>query len=244
MVTKKLFLGLSLMTLLLGCTTVKTYKANTKPGAAKPEDHPIYVYNEKVPVPRPYEIIGTMTIGDTPFTVFGGSFEGELETLRKQARKRGADGLQITQVESPDFLHAKYRVTANFVRFTNTWESLPFSEADFRNYLTTQKEKLDPIEGFWQINDGVGSRVGIVRDNTRAGRDFFGFILATGNPSWKVGDKKIELASGERPGVYRGAYYFDDYRRKTVAFPLLGAQTNLFILQMPADETPILFKKE
>ena len=168
MVTKKLLLGLSLVTLLLGCTTVKSYVANTKPGAAKPADHPIYVYNEKAPVPRPYEIIGTMSISDTPLTVFGGSFEGELDTLRKQARKRGADGLQITQVDSPDFFHAKYRVTANFVRFTNTWESLPFSESEFRNYLTAQKEKLDPIEGFWQINDGAGSRVGMRPGSVKA----------------------------------------------------------------------------
>lgn len=244
MVTKKSFLGLLLVTLSLGCTTVKTYVPKAEPGAAKPTDYPIYVYNEKIAVPRPYEIIGTMNISDTPLTVFGGSFEGELDTLRQQARKRGADGLQITAVEPPDFFHAKYRVTANFVRFTNTWESLPFSEAEFRGYLTAQKEQLDPIEGCWQINDAAGSRVGIVRDNTRPGREFFGFVLASGNPTWKPGDKKIELATGERPGVYRGAYYFDDYRRKTVAFPLLGAQTNLFILQMPADETPVLFTKE
>lgn len=241
---KKSILGLWFVTMLLGCTTVKTYVANTEPGSPRAADYPIYVYNEKVPVPRPYEIIGTMRITDTPLTVFGGSFEGELDTLRQQARKRGADGLQITQVEPPDFFHAKYRVTGNFIRFTNMWESLPMAESDMRAYLTETQSQLDPIEGIWRVNDAARSRVGIVRDHTRPGRDFFGFLLATGNPSWKPGDKKIELARGERPGVYRGAYYFDDYRRKTVAFNLLGAQTNLFILQMPSDETPILFTKE
>ncbi|MGC3960188.1 MAG: hypothetical protein QM813_20365 [Verrucomicrobiota bacterium] len=244
MVTKQSFLGLSFVVLLLGCTTVKTYVSKNEPGAAKPAQYPIYVYNEKVPVPRPYEIIGTMTISDTPLTVFGGSFEGELDTLRQQARKRGADGLQIMSVEPPDFMHAKYRITANFVRFTNTWEMALFSEADLRSYLTAQKEHLDPIEGFWQINDAAGSRVGIVRDSSRSGREFLGFLVVSGNPTWRPGDKKIELARGERAGVYRCAYYFDDYRRKTIAFPLLGAQTNLFILQMPADETPVLFTKE
>lgn len=241
---KKSILGLLFVPLLLGCTTMKTYVSNTAPGSPRAADYPIYVYNEKIPVPRPYEVIGTMNISDTPFTVFGGSLEGEVDTLRKQARKRGADGLQITQVEPPDFFHAKYRVTGNFIRFTNTWETHPWSEAELQTYLTSEAGKLDVIEGIWRVNDAARSRVGIVRDNTRPGRDFFGFLLATGNPSWKLGAKKIELAGGERPGIYRGAYYFDDYRRKTVAFNLLGAQTNLFILQMPSDETPILFTKE
>ena len=241
---KRSFLGVTLVTLLFGCTTVKTYVSNAKPGAARPADYPIYVYNEKSPVPRPYEIIGTMTISDTPFTVFGGTLEGEVDTLRQQARKRGADGLQITQVEPPDFFHAKYRMTGNFIRFTNLWESLPMTETELQTYLTAQQATLDPIEGIWQVNDASRSRVGIVRSNARRGRDFFGFILATDNPSWAPGDKKIEFASGERPGVYRGAYYFDDYRRKTVAVTLVGTQTNHFLLQMPNDEPPVVFMKE
>lgn len=244
MIMKNLFSVLLLAALLAGCTTVKSYVSQADPGPAKGKDYPIYLYNEKTAVPRPYEVIGTMSIRDTPFTMFGGSLEGELQTLRENARKKGADALKLTSVEQPDFLHAKYRITAEFLRFTNTWENLALSEEEFRAYLRDPVEPLDPIEGIWRINDAVHSRVGIIRNNLRPGRDFVAFILNTTNPTWKTGDKKLELASGERPGVYRGAYCFDDYRRKVIAFTLMGARTNVFILPMPNDEPPIIFSKE
>lgn len=244
MLTKNLLLILTLVGLVAGCTTVKTYVPLAEPGPAKPKDYPIYVFNEKKPVSRPYEVIGTMSIRDTPFTLFGGSLEAEMQTLRENARKRGADAVRLTSVEQPDFLHAKYRVTGDFLRFTNTWENLALAEPEFRNYLHAPTEPLDPIEGIWSVNDAVGTRVGIIRNNVRPGRDFVAFILNTGNPTWQPGDKKVELASGERPGVYRGVYYFDDYRRKSIAFTLMGARTNVFILPMPDDNPPIIFAKE
>ena len=247
MATKNPLLILTLVTLaglIAGCTTVKTYVPLAESGPAKAKDYPIYLYNEKAAVPRPYEVIGTMSIRDTPFTMFGGSFEGELKTLRQNARLRGADALKLTAVEQPDFLHAKYRVTADFLRFTNGWENIALSEEAFRTYLNAPPEPLDPIEGIWSVNDAMRSRVGIIRNNVRAGRDFVGFILKNDNPTWQPGDRKLELASGERPGVYRGTYYFDDYRRKVVAFALMGPRTNIFILPMPNDDPPIIFSKE
>lgn len=244
MATKKIFLILLLAGLGTSCTTVKSYTPQAEPGPAKPKDYPIYVFNEKKPVSRPYEVIGTMSIRDTPFTVFGGSLEAEMQTLRETARKKGADAVRLTSVEQPDFLHAKYRMTGDLIRFTNVWENLDLSEAEFRAYLQTPPEPLNPIEGIWLVNDAVGSRVGIIRNNVRPGRDFVAFILNTGNPTWHHGDKKVELASGERPGVYRGVYYFDDYRRKSIAFTLMGARTNVFILPMPDDNPPIIFTKE
>jgi hypothetical protein len=244
MATKNLFLLLFLAGLPVGCTTVKSYVPQTEPGPAKPADYPIYIYNEKTAVPRPAAVIGTMSIRDTPFTMFGGSLESELQTLQENARRRGADALKLTAVEQPDFLHAKYRVTADFLRFTNAWENLALLEQEFRTYLDTPTEPLDPIEGIWVVNDKLRSRVGIIRNNVRPGRDFIAFILNTSNPTWQPGDKKLELASGERPGVYRGLYCFDDYRRKAVAFTLMGARTNVFILPMPNDDPPIIFSKE
>jgi hypothetical protein len=229
---------------LAGCTTVTSYTSKSEAGPARAADYPIYVYPEKLDVPRPYEVIGTMSIRDTPLTLFGGSFEGELQTLRERARRQGADALKLTSVEPPDFLHAKYRVEADFLRFTNAWEKVALSETELLTYFRTNQSALDTLEGIWQGNDAMRSRVGIVRNNSRPGRDFIAFILNTSNPTWQRGDKKLELASGERPGVYRGVYYFDDYRRKAVAFTLLGAQTNVFILPMPDENPPVIFAKE
>lgn len=243
MAMKNILLLLSL-TVFAGCTVVKSYTPKAEPGPARAEDYPIYVYPEKVGVPRPYEVIGTMSIRDTPFTVFGGSFEGELDTLRKHARKQGADALKLTSVEQPDFLHAKYRMEANFLRFTNAWENIALSEEAFRAYLRANQQTLDPIEGIWLANDAMQSRVGIIRNNSWAGRDFVAFILRSANLSWRPGDKKLDIASGERPGVYRGIYYQDDYRRQGVAFTLRGAQTNMFAFPLSDDGFPSIFTRE
>jgi len=244
MADKNFFRFALLAVLLVGCTTVKNYDSKAAPGPAKPKDYPIYVYNEKAPVPRPYEVIGKMSIRDTAFTMFGGSLEGEVQTLREAARSKGADALLLTRVEPPDFLHAKYRVEASFLRFTNGWETITISDDELRAYFRDNEAALNPIEGIWQSNDATQSRVAIMQNNTWAGRDFIAIMLSSANPTWQRGDKKLDLAKGERPGVYRGNYYFDDYRRKGVAFTLMMARTNLFILPMADDSPPVIFSKE
>lgn len=244
MVMKNLFLLLFLSGALAGCGTVKNYDAKLEAGPAKAADYPIYLYPEKIPVPRPYEVVGTMTVRDTPLTVFGGSFEGEVDALRKRARKVGADAIRLTSVQQPDFLHAKYRVEANLIRFTNIWESVALTEGELRAYFHTNAAMLDPIEGIWLANDVMQCRVGIMKNNSRAGRDFIAFILNTANQTWQHGDKKLDLTSGERAGVYRGAYYLEDYRRLGVAFTLQGSRTNQFGFQLSEDGFPTVFSKE
>lgn len=235
---------LLLAALLAGCTTVTRYEARTSAGPARAADYPVYLYPKEMRVPRPHEIIGTMTIRDTPFTVFGGSFESEVAQLRKRARKVGADAVHLTSVEKPDFLHAKYRMDANLIRFTDQWENVSLTEEEFRTYLNTPGQPPDPVEGIWQSSDAMQSRIGIIRDDTKVGRHFIGFILSTQNPTWQRGDKKLELARGERAGVYRGFYFLDDYRRKGVALSLTGSRGNVFVIPMSDDEMPLIFSKE
>lgn len=243
MVIKYLSLALSLAAL-TGCTVMKSYTPKAEAGPARAKDYPIYVYPEKIGVPRPYEVIGTMSIRDTPFTVIGGSFEGEMDILRDNARKRGADALKLTSVEQPDFLHAKYRITADFLRFTNVWENVALSDDEVQSYFQNPPQPLDPIEGVWVANDAMQSRVAILRNNAHPRRDFIAILLNTRNPSWQRGDVKLELASRERPGVYRGVYYQDDYRRQGVAFTLRGAQTNVFMFPSSDDGFPSIFTKQ
>src|SRR5882672_4550545 len=95
--------------LITGCSTVTKYDSKTTAGPAKPADYPICVYAEGARVPRPSEIIGTMHVGDTPFTVFGGSLEGVMKTLRQNAREKGADAFQLTTLRSPEFQTPNYR---------------------------------------------------------------------------------------------------------------------------------------
>jgi hypothetical protein len=230
--------------LLAGCTTTVKYQAKTVAGPAKPPDYPIYIYTEKMDLPRPCEIIGTMHVGDTPFTVFGGSLEGVLNTLRQSARQKGADAVQLTSVRSPEFQTAHYRADANFLRFTEPWESVSFPEEDLRAYFRTNGATLDSVEGIWFGNDPVRTRIGIVKNKSKRGRDFVAFILNTKNPSWQRGDKKLDIARGERPGVYRAEYYQEDYQGIKVAFPLQVPPRNKFVIQTSEDNLPLLFTRE
>jgi len=245
MMFMKNFLALAFLAgAVMGCTTVKSYTAKTEAGPARPGDYPIHLYPVEIPVPRPHKVIGVMSIRDTPFTLFGGSFEGEVAQLRAKAGQVGADAVKLTAVEAPDFLHAKYRVEAELVRFTDAWERVELTEEDFRLYLANHQGGLDPIEGIWAANDPMQTRVAVVRNATRPGRDFVAFVLSTRNASWLLGYKKFELASGERAGVYRGYFYFEDFRRKGVAFSLKGSAANLFIVPMADDNPPVIFAKE
>lgn len=228
----------------VGCTTVKNYESKIAPGAAHPADYPIHLYPKEVAVPRAHEVIGVMSIRDTPLTLFGGSFEGEIAQLRKQAVRVGADAVKLTAVEQPDFLHAKYRVTAELIRFTDSWEQVEITEAEFRAQLSARRTQLDPIEGIWAANDPMQTRLGVLRSDTKPGRAFIAVVVSTRNVNWPVGYKKLELASGERAGIYRGYYYFEDFRRKAVALSLKGALGNLFFIPMSDDEPPLIFTKE
>ena len=136
-------------------------------------------------MPRPFEVIGTMHVGDTPFTVMGGSLESVMNKLMNNARKKGADALQITKLKEPGFLSPHHGADANFLRFTNTWESLSFSESELTNHFKTNAARLDPIEGIWQARDQLQRRVVILKNNSQAGREFIAVILDTRNPSWK-----------------------------------------------------------
>ena len=232
------------MFMLTGCTTVTKYESKSTAGPAKPENYPIYIYTELMKVPRSFEIIGTMHVGDTPFTVMGGSLEGVVKKLRANARKKGADAVQLMSVKQPGFTSANYGADANFLRFTDAWESVALPEDEVLAYLRTNGQNLDPIEGIWLGNDPAQSRITIVKNSSKPGRDFVAFILSTRNPTWQRGDRKMDLVHGERQGVYRGDYYFDDYHGKNVAFIFRGPPANRFVIQMPEGSAPIIFTRE
>jgi len=243
MIMKHFARCLLLGVLLAGCTTTTRYEAKAPNGPAKPAEYPIYVYEEHTAVPRPYEVIGWMRVGDTPFTVMGGSLESVVNKLMQNAREKGADALQILSVESPDFTTAHFRAEANLIRFTNVWESLPTSTETFQTYFQTNAKSLDPIEGIWHAGDRVQSRVAIVKNHSKPGRDFIAVILNTRNLSWQRGDKKADIRRGERPGVYRGSYYRDDYSEVKVAITMRLPATNRFTVHIDEKE-PVIFVRE
>ena len=84
--------------LLTGCSTVTTYKPKTAAGPAKPPGYPILVYTEEMTVPRPCEVIGTVSVGSGHFTMWGGSPENEMLKVTQTAREKGADAVRMKSV--------------------------------------------------------------------------------------------------------------------------------------------------
>ncbi len=240
---KKLILLFSVAGL-VGCSTTAKYEAKLPGGPAKPEEYPIYIYTQDMKLPRSFEVMGTMKVSDTPFTVTGGALEDVLKKLRQKAREQGADALQMRKIREPGFVSANYGAEADFLRFTDTWESIPATEEQIRAYFQTNAAALDPIEGIWMGNDPMQSRLAIVKNTSKPKREFVAIILSSRNKSWQPGDKKLDLARGERPGVYRGVYHLEDYRPWQVAFALRGTPANRFFLQMPDEATPVFYSRE
>jgi hypothetical protein len=238
---KHLISGLLALLLLAGCTTTTSYKSKASASPPKPDDYPIYVYTEDMIVPRPSEVIGTMHVGDTPFTVMGGSIESVMNKLMNNARKQGADALQVTSIKKPGFVSPNHRVDANFLRFTDTWESISLSEMELKHYFKTNAQKLDPIEGIWRAS-GVQIRTAILKNNSRPGRDFIAVLLEAQNPTWKPGDKKADLRR-ERPGVYRGGFYREDYQEKRIMIKMQLPSANQLAVSFDGTD-PLVFVRE
>jgi hypothetical protein len=220
--------------LLTGCSTTVTYQARLPAGPAKPPGYPIRVYTGNMIVPRPCVVIGTVAVGGGHFTMRGGSAEAETEKIIKTAWEKGADAVQVRSVEEPGYTSGNYRMVANLLRYADVWETIPITREAFANYLDTHRQNLDPIEGVWDGTGTVPHRIGIMRDNSRPGRDFVGFILNTPDPTWHEGFKKIDIRRGKQPGSYIMDYYLDDFSEKEITV-ILG-QNVAFTLNMPISD--------
>ncbi len=220
--------------LLTGCSTTVTYQAHLPAGPAKPEGYPIPVYTENMMVPRACVMIGTVSVGGGHFTMRSGSAEEETQKIIKTAWEKGADAVQVRSVEEPGYTSGNYRMVADLLRYTDAWETVAISRQGFANYLDTHGQSLDPIEGVWDGAGTVPHRIGIMRDNSKPGRDFVGFILNTANPTWHEGYKKIDIKRGVQPGSYVMDYYLEDFNEKEITV-ILG-QNVVFTLNMPISD--------
>jgi hypothetical protein len=236
-----LALLLPLLLLLASCSTTKTYKPGEVTAPAKPPDYPIPLYTEDQRIPRPCQLIGVFSIGDTQLTMFGGSMKGVMMTLMETAHKKGADVVELTSIRPPDFTSANYRLEAKLLRYADTWEKVNLSEKDFLTYLQQHRQTLDPIEGIW--SDGSPDRIGIIRDHSKPGRDFIGFKLDAGLPSWHPGDKKIDVARDSRPGEYSIKYYRDDFELTKTSVRLDHNLEFNFIIRKGEEASEVIFTK-
>jgi len=238
---KKLAPVLFLIMLLAGCGTAKTYKPNLAAQPPKPAGYPIPVYDPDVRIPRPCELIGQLAIGDSGFTVSGGSLNGVMKTLTDTAHEKGADVIQVTSMEKPGFTSANYGIEANLLRYADQWETVSLSEKEFIAYLRQHQSALDPIEGVW--SDGSTELTGIIRDNSRKGRDFIAFTLRPRLPSWRPGYKKMDIAPAARPGAYNIKFYREDFAEADTSVLLDHNSSFKFIIRAGDGAYPVAYVK-
>lgn len=229
------------LVLLAGCSTTKTYREDAAAGPATPPDYPIPVYSTDTRIPRPSQLIGELSVGDTPFTIFGGSLQGEMDTIMDTAHAKGADVVQIVHIKKPDFESAHYRIEANLLRYTDKWETVHLSEHAFLEYLRQNQAVLDPIEGLWSY--GAAEEIGIMKDKAKPGRDFIAFSLNPPAKSWRPGYKRADIAHTDRPDGYSIRYYRSDFNAASTTFLLRQGRTFSFIINAYGDATEVTMFK-
>jgi hypothetical protein len=186
-------------------------------------------------------LIGQITIGDTGFTMFGGSAQDVMKTLMDIAHEKGADVIQVTDMEKPGFTSANYGVQANLLRYADNWETLAISEKDFLDYLQQHQPTLDPIEGVW--TDGSPELIGIIKNNSKPGQDFIAFTLNPQLPSWQKGYKKIDIARAAQPGAYRIRFYREDFGEADTTVTLDHNRSFTFIIRAVDGAYPVTYGK-
>ncbi|HEY4416818.1 MAG TPA: membrane lipoprotein lipid attachment site-containing protein, partial [Verrucomicrobiae bacterium] len=206
---KKIILFTTLAALLAGCTTTSYKPDNAAPGISTAKDYPIPVYTEDEDVPRPCKVIGTIIIGHTMFTMFGGSIDKEMEQVMQLAHEKGADVVKEVSIQKPGFDTANFGVKANLLRYADDWETVNQTEKNFSDYLRQHQATLDPIEGIWSC--GWPNRIGIVRDASKPGRDFIAFTLGSDSSAWRLGYKRMDIARATAPDTYNLRYYHNDF---------------------------------
>lgn len=203
-------------------------------GPAKPANYPIPVYTEQMKIPRPCDLMGTVTFHAGGFTMFGGGSDKELVKVLQMAREKGADVVRMMNVEKPDFANPNYQLTAQLLSYADAWETVPFTRKSFEQYLNTHAQQLDPIEGVWLSDILHGLTIGIVKNDSKTNRDFVGFVLESANPAWMPGMKKIDIRRGPQPDGYILTYYLDDFAPREV--PIILAQKNKFSISIYSGE--------
>jgi hypothetical protein len=226
-----------------GCTSV-SYQSNSTDHLSWPDYYPIPVYTEDQQIPRPCRIIGTVSINAGKFTMFGGTPENEIKNVIQLAHEKGADAIKVTGMDKPDFANPNFRMNADLLRYADTWETVVLSKAQFAQYLGSRAQTLDPIEGIW-ISGGLNpDSIGILRDQSKPGRDFIAFILNSQNPVWRSGLKKMDIRRGLEPGSYVLTYYLDDFARRDASIILKQRNSFAFMLETAGENgTLITYKK-
>lgn len=108
---KKLFLFVLGAVLIVSCGTLKQVSVMNYATPLAP-DAPVQIIGIGQKVPAGAELLGSVRIGDTGFTMTS-SYEDEIKDLQKQARGMGGNLAQILWHKEPNLIHICHRLQAD-----------------------------------------------------------------------------------------------------------------------------------
>ncbi len=118
--------------------------------------YPTLSYNEEVKVfglktviPSNIEVIGSIKIGDTGFTL-NCNYQTVLENAKIEARKIGGNAIKITDHSFPDLLSSCHRIKANILKIDNFNNLNIIENLDNEDFNSNNANPLTQIT----LNDG------------------------------------------------------------------------------------------
>lgn len=101
--------------ILIGCSPRVTTNLKTSYDPLN-EDEPVAVLGIGEPRPDNSVFLGTVSIGDTGFTMNGGSYDEVVSLAKERARQAGGNVLRITKHTAPDWVSSIHRIQAEILR--------------------------------------------------------------------------------------------------------------------------------
>ena len=101
--------------ILIGCSPRVTTNLQTSYDPLN-EDEPVAVLGIDEPRPDNSVFLGTVSIGDTGFTMNGGSYDEVVSLAKERARQAGGNVLRITKHTAPDWVRSIHRIQAEILR--------------------------------------------------------------------------------------------------------------------------------
>ncbi len=111
----KIFIPFIIVLILLQSCSPKINTQITKTYPTLSYNEEVKVFGLKTVLPQNIEIIGTIKIGDTGFTL-NCNYETVLENAKIEARKIGGNAIKITEHSFPNLLSSCHRIKADILR--------------------------------------------------------------------------------------------------------------------------------
>ena len=102
--------------ILTGCAFQTDVDVFSQPKGSKPLDCPLEIYRNSNLIKKEYEIIGSVKLEDSGFTVSCGRRKA-MTIIREEACVAGGDAVLITNEKQPDIFSTCYRANATILSY-------------------------------------------------------------------------------------------------------------------------------